>query len=153
MLTIFEGPDGGGKTTLAKRYAAVHDAIYVHFSELRGVENLVDVYLEAMLPALWGEQPVVFDRSWLSEKPYAAALRGGHCRITDREIEELENLALAVDGAVVLCLPPWDVVKANYLSRQEIEALANVDQLRGVYDAYACMETELPVLYWDYTQK
>ena len=33
-LTIFEGPDGAGKTTLAKAYAELTGARYVHFGPL-----------------------------------------------------------------------------------------------------------------------
>ena len=77
-LTIFEGPDGGGKTTAAEKYAKETGAQYVHFGPLPHVkDSLARVYVEAMMPAILGLQDVVFDRSWLSEIPYGTAFRGG----------------------------------------------------------------------------
>ena len=69
-LTIFEGCDGSGKTVAAKEFAEKTGALYYHFDALDGCENVSQVFIDAMLPALLGVQDVVFDRSWLSEKIY-----------------------------------------------------------------------------------
>jgi hypothetical protein len=55
---------------------------------------------------------------------------------------------------VILCLPPWRVVKNNYFSRKELEYLDNEDQLREVYNAYVELHrhTSLPVIIYDYTR-
>ena len=61
-LTIFEGPDGSGKSTAAQAYAEATKAKYVHFPALPQVDkSLGRIYVEAMLPALLGYQDVVFD--------------------------------------------------------------------------------------------
>ena len=136
-LTIFEGPDGAGKTTLAKAYAELTGARYVHFGPLpRVVNGLMRMYVEAMLPAILGYQSVVFDRSWLSEYPYGTVFRAGQDRLGPVYVRMLERLALRCGGVVVLCLPPKDVVTENYKRRKRDEYLTSVKQVDRVYDIY-----------------
>lgn len=152
-LTIFEGPDGGGKSTAAQAFAKATGARYVHFSALPRVgKSLGRVYVEAMLPALLGYQDVVFDRCWLSEMPYGVAFREGRDRLTDASRRMLERLAMRCGAVVVRCQPGWETVKANYLSRKHIEMLDNEHQLKTVYDLYAEQPTDLPEVVYDYTK-
>lgn len=152
-LTIFEGPDGSGKTTAAKVYAEATGARYVHFPALPRVgRNLGRMYVEAMLPALLGYQDVVFDRCWLSEVPYGSVFREGQDRLTDASRRMLERLAFRCGAVVVMCLPPFEVVRANYTSRRHLEMLDNAGQLLEVYKLYAAQRTYLPVVNYDYTQ-
>jgi hypothetical protein len=151
-LTIFEGPDGSGKTTAAKDYAAVTGARYVHFANLPNVgKNLARMYVEAMLPALLGYQDVVFDRCWLSEVPYGRAFRDGQDRLGVASRRMLERLAMRCGAVVVHCRPPWERVRETYLSRVDEEYLNNEDQLKVVYDMYDIYRTELNELMYDYT--
>jgi hypothetical protein len=152
-ITIFEGPDGGGKTTAATEFAKETGARYVHFSALPRVDKgLGRMYVEAMLPALLGYQDVVLDRCWLSEEPYGVAFRNNRLRITEGQIRVLERLALRCGAVVVRCLPSWEVVRNNYLSRKNLEMLDNEDQLRVVYDFYKRPhQTHLPSILFDYT--
>lgn len=151
-LTIFEGPDGGGKSTAAQQYAELTGAKYVHFASLPRVgKNLGRIYVEAMLPALLGYQDVVFDRCWLSEMPYGIAFREGRDRLTGASRRMLERLAMRCGAVVVRCQPAWETVKANYLSRKHMEMLDNDGQLKTVYDLYANQPTSLPELGYDYT--
>lgn len=150
-LTIFEGPDGSGKSTAAKQFAEATGAKYVHFPALPRVSrNLGRMYVEAMLPALLGYQDVVFDRCWLSEMPYGVAFREGKDRLTSASRRMLERLAMRCGAVVVRCDPGWETVKANYLSRKHIEMLENDGQLKTVYDLYADQPTDLPELTYDY---
>jgi len=151
-LIIFEGPDGSGKTTLAKRYAELHAAHYVHFSNLPHLDKgLARVYVEAMLPALLGYQDVVFDRSWLSEVPYGATFRGGQDRLGTPTRRMLERLALRCGAVVVRCLPPFETCARNFNGRRKQEYLQHDEQLRQVYDLYKVEPTALPCVDWDYT--
>lgn len=153
-LTIFEGPDGGGKSTAAHAFADATGARYVHFPALPRVnKGLGRMYVEAMLPALLGYQDVVFDRCWLSEMPYGVAFREGQDRLTSASRRMLERLAMRCGAVVVRCQPAWEVVKANYLGRRHLEMLDNEHQLRTVYDLYAEQLTDLPELVYDYTKK
>jgi hypothetical protein len=42
---------------------------------------------------------------------------------------------------------------ANYQARKGLEMLENEDQLRHVYDIYAAQETQLPAVFYDYTDR
>lgn len=150
-LTIFEGPDGSGKTTQARRFARRTDAKYVHFGAMTNVdgEGLIRMYVEAMLPALLGYQDIVFDRSWLSEEPYGKAYRGGVLRLNDHQLDILERLAMKCGAVVVRCKPSWETVKTNFSSGRP-EYLDTVDQLKEVYDTYSTQVSSLPQIIYNY---
>ena len=151
-LTIFEGPDGGGKTTLAKQYANATGAKYVHFPSLPNVHTgLGRMYVEAMLPALEGYQDVVFDRSWLSERIYGYAFREGSDRLGIASIRMLERLAMRCGAIVINCLPPYQTVLETFLARKHLEMLDDDYQLKEVHDSYEKMESSLCMLYHDRT--
>lgn len=152
-LTIFEGPDGSGKSTAAKAYAAATNAVYVHFGPLPNVsDGLARLYVEAMLPALLGYQDVVFDRSWLSEVPYGEAFRGGADRLGPDSRRMLERLAMRCATVVVRCLPPVETCVANFSAHKGEEYLQAEEQLRQVYQCYEDrFDTELPWEDFDYT--
>lgn len=151
-LTIFEGCDGTGKSTAAKRYAEAQGARYVHFAALPRVgPNLGRMYVEAMLPALLGYQDVVFDRSWMSETPYGMAFREGQDRLGDASRRMLERLAMRCGAVVVFCDPGWEAVKASYMRRKHLEMLDDEGQLKQVYDMYQHEPTDLPTIKFDYT--
>lgn len=152
-LTIFEGPDGSGKTTAAKAFAQYTGAKYVHFPALPRVSGgLGRMYVEAMLPALLGYQDVVFDRSWRSELPYGMAFRGGKLRLDSASLRMLDRLAMRCGAVMVMCLPPWETVSLNYISRKKDEMLETESQLKKVYDIYSSTGCSLERIIYDYTQ-
>lgn len=151
-LTIFEGPDGSGKTTAAKAYATEVNAVYIHHGPyaLIGEKQLARFYAESMLPALQGYQHVVLDRCWLSETPYAHAFREGKIRLEEPAIRMLERLAYRCAVSVVLCLPDWETVKTNFEARKGKEYLKDEDQLLHVYEQYHAMSSALPFFRFNY---
>ena len=151
-VTIFEGPDGGGKTTAARAYAEITGSVYVHFGPLSNVrQSLPRLYVEAMLPALLGYQPVVLDRCWLSEGPYARVYRDGRVRTSLTVMRMLERLAWRAGAVVVKCLPSFETCVRSFQARPAEEYLDNVGRLKAVYDEYAAMKTDLCVVEHDYT--
>jgi thymidylate kinase len=151
-LVIFEGVDGAGKTTVARRYAEATDSHYVAFKEYPQLgAGYNRMYLEAMLPAIMGLTDIVFDRSWLSEWPYADVYRNGQRRLTINAQRVLERAALACGACVVLCDPGPEAIEESYKRRQDSEMLKSIDQVRRVYNAYSGLSTALPVVYYDYT--
>ena len=152
QLTIVEGPDGSGKSTFARAYAVKTQAHYVHFGPLLKMsQQLPRMYVEAMRPALMGWTDVVFDRSWLSESPYGTVYRGGDDRVGPIAQRMLERLAMRCETVVIKCLPPWETVKKNFLSRRSDEYLDDTRQLKEVYTLYQKQKTALPVYHYDYT--
>ena len=155
-ITIFEGPDGGGKSTAAAAFAAETDAALIHHGPYpREGAGLWKVYARSMEPAIKGERDVVLDRSWISEPIYGDAFRGGACRIDLEQLDTLETLKSCARSVVVICIPPWETCLANYLSRKEEELLDNEDQLRAVYRMYHAFVRERlfrrGFVHYDYT--
>jgi len=151
-LTIFEGPDGGGKSTAAKAFAEATDARYVHFQALPKVgSGLARMYVEAMMPALLGYQDVVFDRCWLSEVPYSNVFREGTERLDQTSMLMLERLAMRCGAIVVMCLPSVESVVRTFNGRRGAEMLKDDTQLTSVYNIYKNeLYTSLPVFNFDY---
>lgn len=151
-LTIFEGPDGSGKTTAAKTYAESIGAVYTHFSAHPEImdNELMRIYLRAMEPLLVERQHVVFDRSWISERPYGHVFRNGLYRLHKFAQRELENVARMFNPLVVFCNPGLETCLANYRCRKQLEMLDNEEQLRDVYHLYRQEKTSLPVIRYSY---
>jgi thymidylate kinase len=153
-ITIFEGPDGSGKTTAAKEWAERTGARYVHLSAYPNVSSsLMSMYVEAILPALLGYQDVVLDRSWYSERPYGKIYRGGLYRVTDHQISVLDRLALRCGAVIILCDAPIDAIISCFKSRKQIEYLDNELQLVGVVNEYRTQEYGLPLIKYDRTSR
>lgn len=152
-LTIFEGPDGGGKSSTAMCFAKQTNAHYVHFGSLNGVQDITQIYIDAMAPVLHGESSVVFDRSWISEVPYGRVFRGGANRISSIDELALIDFATICNAVVVMCLPSRDVCVRNYNSRREVEMLEHEQQLKDVYDIYSNMNSStlgIPMLKFNF---
>lgn len=155
LITIFEGPDGSGKSTAAKNYALRTNAHYVHMGPLKHVTSgLARMYVEAMMPALLGHRSVVMDRCWMSEPIYGRAFRGGKDRLHAADYRMLERLAMRCGAVVVHCRPNLGKVLENWFSRRESEMLMAKKQLITVYDLYGDLTytTSLPVMTFDYTK-
>jgi hypothetical protein len=148
-ITIFEGPDGVGKTTLAKAFAEATGATYVHHGPYPDYTEamLVSRYRESMAPAVHDLGPIVLDRSWLSEQIYGPMHRG-HNRISMDSRIEIESYGARADPLVVVVNAPWAVVAGNYVARKAEEMVSDIASLREIYDLYAkvVMGTSLPVI-------
>lgn len=159
-ITIFEGPDGSGKSTAAKKYAEATGARLVHCGPYPQLTTeLKHVYLQAMVPALLDYDHVVLDRCWISEPIYGAIFRNGEDRLGRRGCELLDGIAALCDGHVIVCLPPLETCLDNWRRRhaQGGEYLEREEQLRDVWQLYTdCVAndalTNLPVQTFDYTK-
>lgn len=152
-VIIFEGPDGAGKTTFAHHVAQLIGGRYVHLGPLREVKDLGRIYVEAMLPALLGYQPVVMDRAWFSEIPYGKVFRGGHFR-NDLTVDAmLERLVHMCRGAVIYCHTDNRNLIKSFESRAKDEYLDRADQVLAVAREYRLRmsETSLHRIDYDYT--
>lgn len=143
----------GGKTTLAKHLADALGAVYVHSGRYPHLhKSLARTYMEAMLPALLGYQPVVMDRSWLSELPYGLAYRGGQLRLVNEDVRMLERVALRCNPMVVMCNPGLKVLKENFKDKTKDEYLPNEEKLLEVAQHYESQYTALPQLFYNYAE-
>jgi predicted ATPase len=147
-LIILEGPDGAGKTTLAKELEKC-GYVYVHHgvpTEEEG-KDLFAWRLKALLDAR-EFQSVVFDRLHLSERIYGPVMRGASLH-TELHEKLIERYLHAQGGQVVICLPPWRVVLNNWMKNQENEYVDSPQKLKRIYDAYEKLQG--PYMCFDYT--
>jgi len=141
-IFIFEGPDGAGKTTLAKRVAELTGSRYTHHGPYPEIEDGIEL-AATYLVSTAGPGDVVLDRCWISERPYSAAARAGADRLGPlaHAIETTLMLMPGVDTVVYLCLPQWSRVSENFIARrgnvlERGEYLRRMDHLWSVYDSY-----------------
>jgi hypothetical protein len=126
---ILEGPDGAGKTTLARNICARYQLAYHHEGPPPSGTNVLHHYARLLLET---KQPTVFDRFHIGETIYGPLLRGGSA-LSPRDMTLMDRLIIGLGVTVIICLPPWETCLANNQDRHE---LIKEDNLRRV--AYEC---------------
>lgn len=151
MLTILEGPDCSGKTTLSQDRMFRLDTV-LHQGPYKN-----NVYIETfdLLYRSWAlDKPIVCDRLHLGEQVYGPIFRG-HNMLTDTDQDHLESILLKhYRPVVVLCLPSLDVALYAWQDRsaQGKEMLTEQEQFIATYEYYRDkLRTSLPVIRYDYT--
>jgi thymidylate kinase len=146
---IIDGPDGAGKTTLAKRHALIAGMEY-HHEGPPPPEGVFEHYLRQVQR----RRLTVFDRSFLGEQVYGPILRGGSA-LTVPQFNEL--LYEAKMGArIVVCLPPLEVAFRNWLSRavNGAELIRREETFRLTYEAWRRLAADAGAdLVYDYTKE
>lgn len=160
MIIILEGPDGAGKSTLARELYNVlsqeDDTSIVHHGPYKGVDGaeLSKLYFASMLPAITYNKHVILDRSWYSEPIYADVYRKTESRITPSVRRMLERCALAKGAVVIYCRPPVEQCIEAFGAR--VEYLDSTTQLKAVaekYDQWYDTFNGMPIFEYDYTQQ
>lgn len=101
MLIIVEGPDGAGKTTLAKKIVAATGAWYRHAS--KPVRHPMIEYTYPVEDALGGNSAgLVCDRWHLGEMIYGPLYRG-KAGLTETQFAAVEEYLTERGAVVVLC--------------------------------------------------
>lgn len=160
-LTILEGPDGGGKTTLTGRWASQLErqagvtVTRVNHGPYLGTVDLAPKYLAGLMPQRGWH--TLMDRCWLSEHVYGPIVRHAN-RIGPAEQRALERVALSAQPLVVWCLPSYAACERAYLARRELEYLKDEGQLRRVYDEFARLAvddhtTALPTVTYNWERE
>jgi len=151
---LIEGPDGAGKSSLARaifgavqanrgQYSYIHNGLYpdsetafaAYYSQQREV-----LEIHALARALGKEHIQVQDRGAISEYIYGMAMRGYSCKPALDEF--MEEFAMCENNYLVICLPPLSVCKANWSVRAKkkdeyIENENRFEQVHRLYREYA----------------
>lgn len=135
-VIILEGPDGGGKTTLAKQLVE-EGFVYRHEGPPPPGVDLVAHYLNLLNESIESTQDYVHDRLWLGERIY-----GPICRGIDKIGLEGQNLfnRIHTSNSVlhVICLPTFEVALENYSNKimEKNDYLKSMNKWKEVYEAY-----------------
>lgn len=135
-ILVFEGPDGCGKTSLARAMQEYLGARYIHLT-YRWKDKMHLYHYAAIRVAahLAQHQPVLIDRWYPSEIIYAEAYRGGSKFA--RHFLLLEHIANKIGLTYVVCFPDdRERYLAHYNELKGKRAEMYDEGLERVYDGY-----------------
>lgn len=156
-IVIVEGPDGAGKSTLVRKLREQFNLA----EGTRGTKDRKLLYtvtvsdtMRALTQAVDGRGPaVIWDRLYYSELVYAD-LVGRPVEFNATQQSFVQRIIEALRCPVILCLPPFKVVKANAANAEQMKGVN--ENLRAIYDAYWDLHDEevLPAhtRLYDYTR-
>ena len=128
MPIIIEGPDGAGKSTLAKSLAGTLDMNILKMTFNGG--QSVREYKQKL--ACDG---VIIDRCWVSEQVYSD-LFGREPRISDGDAEELTELCGRVGIPIIVLLPPLHIIISRLNERGDEYADVVCPNIVEIYRRY-----------------
>lgn len=154
MILIIEGPDGVGKSTLARLLADTYNLQYHHEGPLPPGVNALDYYGGVLQRARRHRhdtaQGTVLDRLFLGETVYGPLLRKGS-RLDPAGVILMQRLVSAAGAMQILCLPPYEVCLRNWQSdRPELISRDSEDVFRASYIGFA--EQVAGQYLFDYTR-
>jgi len=133
LVIILEGPDGGGKTTLANKLSIMTGYKIAHFSYPRtqdDIDRMYTMYVDALKSA----GNVIFDRCWYSDMVYGPVMRDG-ATITYPQMFELERLAARRGAIVVYCTDSKTALWQRAMRRGE-DYVTSKEKFDAICDGY-----------------
>lgn len=144
-MIILEGPDCSGKTTLANvLYSKIAQCRLTHYSS----HDFPKMLRHAVMS--FNGMSDISDRFHLSHIPYDRYYRKTEPEILT--VRMLDRVLLANNSLVILCIPPWEVVRDQWMARRDQELIKDMATMRNIYDWYSDYEPVLPHIRYDYTE-
>jgi energy-coupling factor transporter ATP-binding protein EcfA2 len=150
QVIILEGPDGSGKTTLAKLLAHQTGGRYVHEGPPPVDGCVLQYYADKLLRYLRADRPVILDRFYLGEHVYGPVSRDKD-RLGKRGVRMMRRITEAYQVMEVTCLPPWETVLKAEATNNDF--LKSKQKLWEVFKRYEGLLTVGNPEVYDYTQK
>jgi hypothetical protein len=148
QIVILEGPDGSGKTTLARCLCNGYGFSYAHTGPPKPDENVLLDYALKLYRANESGKNTVIDRLHLGEGIYGPIMRGVDL-LTEEGLVILQRMITAYDAKTVICLPKFDVASQNWRSKHN-EYISDDSKYRRIYTAYAKLVPQYD--HWDYKE-
>lgn len=152
MIIIVEGPDGGGKSTLAQTISRQTGYTIEHRSKPQTEEEKALMMGEYVQLAKSGRN-VILDRCWYSEMVYGKVMRD-QSYIDYPQMYELERL-LAKNGALIIyCTGPKAALWKRCTSRGEdyITCRDDFTAICEEYDKLMEVPHYIPVVKYEYKE-
>lgn len=150
-IIILEGPDGAGKSELAKELLTgpCKDWKYYHNGTYEGMKGreLFQLYTRQILEGR--HDGILLDRSFDSERIYGKVMRGED-RIRAHGQKLLNRLCSAMGAIQIVCLPPKAVAEANWQEKME-DYLEHLGDWNKVYYYYEELLKDPRYVRYDYT--
>jgi hypothetical protein len=159
-VLIIEGPDGSGKTTLAKRVVDVLGMEYRRYPGLSpeagpdgvGIVEWWDEQIQL------NDQEACYDRCfYISELLYQPVTPGRQLLTTPTKIAEGIAELWTLEPQIVFCLPEWILTKGPIQARPQLKGVTEegLEKVHwGYHGLYAMWKNSLfeEVRMWDYTK-
>lgn len=155
MIIILEGPDGTGKTTLAKHLQNTYGFRYIHTGPPED-DRVLEAYGRTLYDASRETGDVVIDRLHVGERIYGPILRGKDKLGREGEVL-IRRLTNAYNARVVFCLPPYPTAFENWRKRhqEDKELVTKAETYSNIYHAYRNLKEDpfyANATWWDYTR-
>ena len=148
MIIIIEGPDGSGKTTLAKKIAEQAGYEYIHNvqPEHEG-QDMAQMYDDLIK----GHTNLVLDRAWYSEMAYGPTMRDHSC-ISYPDMYWLEKLVAKKGGMIIYCTDSVNTLWKRCQKRGEdyIKYKADFADICAAFEEIMSVPHIIPVVKYDY---
>src|ERR1044072_1773892 len=143
-MIVVEGPDGGGKTRLAKYLSERCKIPQAYTSQLSNKERNDPAFRseQAVRDRVYGavysmvtgvDAPEIWDRLFFSEIIYSDVMER-ECAFVFMEQRHICRLMNACEIPVIFCMPPFKEVAKNLLKTDQWDEAA--EKQRQIYNAY-----------------